>query len=172
MGRIAACMVVLLLGACASAPRQPTPQLSGVPAAFEMSGRIAIRQGQRSDIAKLRWTRKRGSDVWVISSPLGNEVARIESGPSGATAVQAGGGAIAADDFPALTERLLGVALDPDAMAGWLHGAKPANAPGAWQVTIEETQRAGEVDLAKRITASRGETTVRLVVDEYRPLQE
>jgi outer membrane biogenesis lipoprotein LolB len=172
MGRIAAGMVVLLLGACATAPQQPPPQLSGVPAAFEMTGRIAIRQGQRSDIAKLRWTHGRGSDVWVISSPLGNEVARIQSGPAGATAVQAGGGAIAADDFPALTERLLGVALDPNAMVGWLHGAKPANVPGDWQVAIEETQRAGEVDLSKRITASRGDTTVRLVVDEYRPLQE
>jgi outer membrane biogenesis lipoprotein LolB len=137
-----------------------------------MTGRIAVRQAQRSDIAKLRWTRKPGYDSWVISSPLGNEVARIESTPSGATAVQAGGSAIAAEDFPSLTERLLGVPLDPGAMAGWLHGVKPADVPGDWQVTIEETQRAGNVDLAKRITASRGDTTVRLVVDDYRPLAE
>jgi outer membrane lipoprotein LolB len=173
MRRLAAAMVVSLLGACATLPPQPPPQLTGVPAAFEMSGRIAVRQGQRSDIAKLRWTRKRGSDVWVISSPLGNEVARIESSSSGATLVQAGSNAgIGADDFAALTERLLGVPLDPDAMAAWLHGVRPPNVPGAWQVSIDETQRAGEVDLAKRITATRGDTTVRLVVDEYRPLQE
>lgn len=172
MRRFAACMVVLLLGACASAPPQPLPSLTSVPASFEMSGRIAVRQGQRSDIAKLRWTRKRGSDLWVISSPLGNEVARIEAGSSGATLAQAGGATIAADDFASLAERILGVPLDPNEMAAWLHGAKPSNAPGDWKVSIDESQRAGEIDLAKRITASRGDTTVRLVVDEYRPLAE
>jgi hypothetical protein len=57
-------------------------------------------------------------------------------------------------------------------MAGWLHGAKPSNAPGDWKVSIDETQRAGEIDLARRITATRGDTTVRLVVDEYRPLAD
>jgi outer membrane lipoprotein LolB len=172
MHRIAACGVVLLLSACASAPPQPLPSLTAVPASFEMSGRIAVRQGQRSDIAKLRWTRQRGSDIWVISSPLGNEVARIAAGPAGATLAQAGGATIAAADFASLTERILGVPLDPGEMAGWLHGAKPSSAPGDWKVSIDETQRAGEIDLARRITANRGDTTVRLVVDEYRPLAD
>ena len=61
--------------------------------------------------------------------------------------------------------------LDPDEMAGWLHGAPPS-APGDWKVSIDETQRAGNVDLAKRITARRGDVVVRLVVDEYRALAE
>jgi len=37
---------------------------------------------------------------------------------------------------------------------------------------VEETQRAGAVDIARRITASRGDVSVRLVVDEYRALGE
>jgi outer membrane lipoprotein LolB len=163
-----------LLASCASAPPpQPLPQLTTAPAAFEMSGRISVRQGDRSDIAKLRWTHKPGADEWVIASPLGNEVARIEATPGRATLRQAGASGIErAPDFEALTERLLGVPLDPRAMAAWLHGASPAGAPSDWKVTIDETQRAGSVDLAKRITASRGDTTVRLVVDEYRALVE
>jgi len=44
------------------------------------------------------------------------------------------------------------------------------NAPGGWNVALEETQRAGTVDIARRITASRGDVSVRLVVDEYRAL--
>lgn len=143
-----------------------------MPAAFEVSGRLALRQGDRSDIAKLRWTRHRDSDVWVISSPLGNEVARLESGAGGTTLTRAGSASESAASFAALTERLLGVALDPDAMAGWLHGNTPASAPGEWKVSIDETQRAGRVDLARRLTAIRGEVVVKLVIDEYRALED
>ena len=134
-----------------------------------MSGRIAVRQGDRSDIAKLRWTHSRTADVWVISSPLGNEVARIESGARGATLQRAGGRPESAEDFASLTERLLGVPLDPAVLAQWLHGSH-SNAPGGWSVAVDETQRAGAIDIARRITASRGDTSVRLVVDDYRPL--
>ena len=143
-----------------------------MPAAFEASGRLAVRQGDRSDIAKLRWTRHRDSDVWVISSPLGNEVARLESGASGATLTRAGAASESAESFQMLTEKLLGAPLDPHEIAGWLHGSAPAAAPGDWKVTIDETQRAGSVDLAKRITAVRGAVVVKLVVDEYRALEE
>ena len=143
-----------------------------MPAAFEASGRLAVRQGDRSDIAKLRWTRTRDSDLWVISSPLGNEVARLESGANGATLTRAGAAAESAGSFQALTEKLLGVALDPGAIAGWLHGSAPASAPGEWKVSIDESRRAGSVDLAKRITATRGGVVVKLVVDEYRALEE
>ncbi|MBC8023201.1 MAG: outer membrane lipoprotein LolB [Burkholderiales bacterium] len=134
-----------------------------------MTGRLAVRQGDRSDIAKLRWTHQRAGDVWVISSPLGNEVARIESSGRGATLQRAGSAPESAADFPSLTERLLGVPLDPVALAGWLHGSA-ASMPGGWNVAIEETQAAGAIDIARRIIASRGEVSVRLVVDEYRAL--
>ena len=108
----------------------------------------------------------------LSTSPLGNEVARLESGANGATLTRAGAAAESADSFQALTEKLLGVALDPGAIAGWLHGNAPASAPGEWKVSIDESQRAGSVDLAKRITATRGGVVVKLVVDEYRALEE
>jgi outer membrane biogenesis lipoprotein LolB len=169
--RWAALACALALTACAIAPEPRTfTPLAAVPRAFEVSGRIAIRQGDRSDIAKLRWSRSAGRDVWVIASPLGNEVARIESGPDGTFLQQAGGGREQAPDFPSLTARILGVALDPSQVADWLHGGKPAQT-GDWQVKVDETQRTGEVDLARRITASRGETVVRFVVDDYRALE-
>lgn len=161
--------LALLLGACAVAPPQPLPELTGVPASFEIAGRLSLRQGQSSDIAKLRWTHRGASDVWVISSPLGNEVARIESGPQGATLTQAGGSPQQASTFAELTNRALGIELDPAALAGWLHGRAPTQASG-WLVTTEESHKAGAVDVARRMSATRGEVTVRLVVDEYRVL--
>lgn len=174
LGRASLFTAALLLGACAAltAP-QPLPQLESVPAAFEMSGRLAVRQGDRSEIARLRWTRKRDSDVWIIASPLGNEVARIESTPAGARLVQAGvgGGTVEAPSFEDLTQRLLGVALDPALLAAWLHG-RPPKGPQAWTFVLEETQQAGAVTLAKRLSASRGDVVVRLAVDSYQALGE
>ena len=171
MIRGAALALAALCGACAVAPvsQAPLPQLSAVPASFEMSGRLALRQGDRSEIARLRWEHRPASDRWVFASPLGNEVARIESGPRGATLKQAGGSDEEAPTFAALTERFLGIALEPAALARWLHGDAPA-ASGEWTVAIEETQRAGTVEMARRLSARRGDVTVRLVVDEYRSL--
>lgn len=171
--RLAAFLLAFLGASCAMVPApQPIAPLAAVPAAFEVSGRLAVRQGDRSEIARLRWTRSAGADLWVIASPLGNEVARIESGARGATLERAGAAPEVAESFQSLTERLLGVALDPRVIAAWLHGEKPAQAPGDWQVTIDETQRAGAVELARRITAIRGDVVVRLVVDDYRALGE
>jgi outer membrane biogenesis lipoprotein LolB len=135
-----------------------------------MSGRLALRQGDHSEIAKLRWSHSPASDRWVIASPIGNEVARIESGEKGATLTRAGEPPEDAPSFAALSERILGVALEPSALAAWLHGSAPQQA-GGWIVTIDESQRAGAVDMARRLTARRGDVTVRLVVDEYRSLE-
>ena len=135
-----------------------------------MSGRIAVRQGDRSDIAKLRWTHQRAGDTWVISSPLGNEVARIESSANGATLQRAGAPPESAADFRSLTESALGVALDPKQLATWLHDPLGPLATGGWTVTIDEAQPAGAITIARRITATRGDVSVRLVVDEYRAL--
>jgi outer membrane biogenesis lipoprotein LolB len=170
--RAATGLAALFIAACASVPASgPLPELAAIPLDFEVSGRLAVRQGDRSDIAKLRWTRKGPRDSWVISSPLGNEVARLDSDASGATLTRAGASAESARTFQALTERLLGVPLDPGEMAAWIHGAPPSPT-GDWKVSIDQMQRAGKVDLAKRITATRGDVVVRLIVDEYRALGE
>lgn len=173
IARAAAPALALLLGACAAAPKpQVLPELSGVPSAFEMSGRLALRQGERSDIAKLHWTHRPGADLWVIASPLGNVVARIESGAQGATLTQAGGEEVRAASFSDLTERVLGIALDPATLALWLHGSADSGAPSGWSVTVEETQRAGTVDVARRMSARRGDVSLRLVVDAYHPMAD
>jgi outer membrane lipoprotein LolB len=173
IGRAAVLFFAVLLGACATvrAP-QPLPELESAPTAFEMSGRLALRQGDRSDIARLRWTRTKAGDLWVIASPLGNEVARIESTPGGARLSQAGAASQEAPSFEVLTQRLLGVGLDPAVLAAWLHGNPPSEQAAGWQFTLDESQQAGAVTLAKRLTARRGDVVVRLVVDDYRALVE
>ena len=163
----------MLVAACATAPPQPLPELKGVPNAFELSARLAVRQGERNEIARLRWTRRPASDVWILATPLGNEVARIESGPQGAVLHRAGGPSEEAASFEALTERILGVGLDPAQLSAWLHGQPvPANISAQWRVTVDESQPAGALTIARRMTATSGEVVVRLFVDDYRTLEE
>ena len=169
--RAAIVVAGLLLASCAITPEPTTlPELDSVPASFEMSGRLAVRQGQRSDIAKLRWTHDGARDNWVIASPLGNEVARIESDGRGVTLERAGAAPETAPDFRTLTEHVLGVPLEPRQLANWLHSPVGGISTGGWKVEIQETQHAGAIHIARLIVATRGETTVRLVVDEYRAL--
>jgi outer membrane lipoprotein LolB len=171
IARLAAVATALVLGACAMFPaQQPLPTLQSVPQGFEMSGRLAVRSGDHNEIAALRWTRNGSSDVWILSSPLGNEVARIESDADGATLFPAGGVTQQAPSFQALTQRLLGVALDPAWLAAALHGKASADLPAEWKITIDEKQSQGAVELARRITAVRGDVVVKLVVDSYRAL--
>ena len=161
--------VVLLSLAAACATVTPLPQLQSAPAAFETTGRLAVRQPQRSDIAKVRWTHRANHDVWVIASPLGNEVARIESTADGAV-MSANGGTVEAPTFEELTQRVLGVGIDPALLARWLHAHDDAGGPSGWKVSIDEVQDAGAVRLARRVTATRGEVTVRWIVDSYEAL--
>jgi outer membrane lipoprotein LolB len=174
IARLAAAAMLFAVAACAmlAPPQTPVPRLAVVPDSFEMSGRLAMRRGQESEIAQLRWTRHGGADTWVLASPLGNEVARIESSGKGATLYQSGGGGVQADSFEDLTDRILGVALDPAALAQALHGTLPRAVPEGWRFSIDETQPAGNVALAKRITVTDGRTVVKLVVDTYQALAD
>ncbi|QJR13638.1 outer membrane lipoprotein LolB [Usitatibacter palustris] len=136
-----------------------------------MAGRISVRQGQSGEIARLRWTHRGTSDIWVVSSPVGNEVARIDSNTQGARLTRADAIPMEAESFAALTENLLGARLEPADMARWLHGEPASRDAAGWQVSIDESQPAGRVQLARRITATRGDVVVKLVVDDYRVLE-
>ena len=168
--RFLAPLTLLLLAGCVTAP-PVLPSLSSAPASFETTGRIAVRQADRSDIAKVRWTHRGYQDTWVLSSPLGNEVARIESTSDGAV-MHASGGTVEAPTFADLTQRVLGVPIDPTRLSAWLHGSQVADDPSGWHVTVEETQDAGAVRLARRIVATRGKVTVRWIVDSYEALAD
>lgn len=156
----------LLVAACASVPPAPVP-LDGLPDAFEMAGRLSVSQSGRGEILRLRWTHAAHADAWVLATPFGTEVARIERASVGLTVHRPGQAPIAATSFAEFTDNLLGAPLDERLLVAWLHG-RPLAGPEGWAVSIDESQRVGAHDVARRITASRGDTIVKLVVDDYR----
>ena len=166
MTRYASLAAALLLAACASAPPAPVP-LDGLPEAFEMAGRLSVAVSGRGEILRIRWRHSPRDDAWVLATPVGTEVARIERSGEGLTILRPGEAPATAASFADLTRDLLGAALDERALVAWLHG-RPVAGPGGWSVAIDEAQRVGETDLARRITASRDATVVKLVVDDYR----
>ncbi len=159
-------LAALLVAACAAVP--PAIPLEGLPAAFEMRGRLSVAQAGHGEILRIRWSRGPWADTWVLASPIGTEVARIERRPDGLVVLRPDAPPMAAASFAELTENLLGAALDDRLLVAWLH-ARPAPGPEGWAVSIDEGQRIGDRDLARRVTASRGEVVLKLVVDEYRP---
>ncbi len=165
MKRIFSLGAALLATACATLPAPVIP-LDGLPEAFTMSGRIAVRHGAQGEMARLRWERGSRSDVWVLATPVGTELARIERSPEGLVVHRPGAAPLAAASFSELTENLLGAALDERLLVAWLH-RRPATGPEGWEVAIDESQRLGGHEVARRITASRGDTVVKLVVDAY-----
>jgi outer membrane lipoprotein LolB len=154
------------VAACAVLPPPPIP-LEGLPSAFEMGGRLSVAQSGRGEILRIRWSHGPGTDTWVIATPVGTEVARIERAPGAVVVLRPGEVPMEAASFADLTDNLLGAPLDERLLVAWIHG-RPAPGPDGWEVTVDGTQRFGVVEVARRVTASRGETVVRIVVDDYR----
>jgi outer membrane biogenesis lipoprotein LolB len=172
MKRFVLVAAAVLVSSCAAlAPPLAPIALDGLPSSFEMSGRLSVAQAGRGDIARLRWTHAPATDLWVLASPVGTELARIERSGEGLVVERPGEAAVRAASFSRLSEQLLGAAIDERLLIAWLHG-RPLAGPEGWRVTIDESQRLGDRDIARRITASRDEVTVKLVVDAYRVVAE
>ena len=102
----------------------------------------------------------------MLATPVGTELARIERGSEGLVVHRPGVAPLAAASFSELTEHLLGTALDERLLVAWLH-RRPVSGPEGWNVSIDESQLLGGHEIARRVTASRGDTVVKLVVDDY-----
>lgn len=154
---------MLLLGACAAIVPPPIP-LDGLPSAFRMAGRLSVAHESQGEIFRLRWDRSAGSDAWTILTPVGNEVARIERSADGVRVFRPGASPLAASSLSEVTRALLGVELDERLLVAWLHG-RALGGPAGWQVQTEPaSDRPG---VSRRVVATNGATTLRLVVDDY-----
>ena len=165
MRHLAALAVALAATACATVPPPAIP-LDGLPEAFDMAGRMAVTSDGRGEIFRVRWSRSPQSEFWVVSSPVGTELARIERTVDGMRVLRPGSEAVEAASFADLTEAVLGAALDERLLVAWLH-ARPAAGPEGWTVAIDEARVVGDARVARRITATRDGVGVKLVVDDY-----
>ena len=119
MDRLAlAFAAVAIVCACAVLPEsRPLP-----PGAFELSGRVAIRYGKEAESGKLFWRHSDETDDLLITSPLGQGVARVSREGSEFRLVTGNAGEHRATDAESLTERALGWRLPIAGLSDWIQG--------------------------------------------------
>jgi outer membrane lipoprotein LolB len=115
---------VFLLTACAVAPLSPTSDLPSrsTLSAFSLEGRFSLRNEDKSYSGRLSWRHDHLGDQVLLSSPLGQGMAEIVSGPDGARLTANDGRVYAAADAETLTRDVLGYPLPLAQMSDWVRG--------------------------------------------------
>ena len=134
MGPMLRCCAVLgamLFAACAELPQQGIDETT---AAFELTGRIAVRYQDRAFSSALRWKRDAGGDELWFTAPLGQTIAHLQADSSGATLTAADQKQYRAGSIESLTRSALGWRLPVAGMRSWVLGL-PASSVSA--ATIE-----------------------------------
>ncbi len=116
--------VALLLAGCAQLETEaPQDQV------FELSGRLAARQGQEAFTGNLSWRHAGSVDELLVTSPLGQGVARIVRKGDEVVLTTAEPREYRAPDVESLTEQALGFRLPLKGLADWVLGRPAAGSP-------------------------------------------
>lgn len=120
--RAASLAAVALIAACAQfEPRPPDGPLE-----FQLAGRLAARYSGESFTGNVTWSHARQGDEMLISSPLGQGVARIVRNAEGVILRTAEPREYRADDAETLTQKVLGFRLPLLGLGDWVR-ARPAD---------------------------------------------
>jgi outer membrane lipoprotein LolB len=117
---------MLLLAACAT----PAFLLPATDAEFELSGRIAVRYRDDAGSGNIAWRHGARSDEMLLTTPLGQGMARIIRSGDEVTLTTQDGREFKAADAESLTDQVLGFRLPLLGLADWVRGrAAPRPAP-------------------------------------------
>jgi outer membrane lipoprotein LolB len=134
----AAALLALVLGGCAAISPAP-PVLSELPhqANWTLQGRIAVQSGEQSLAGQIHWQHRAERDEVLMTSPLGQGVARIVRDAEGVALEVPNQPVRRAPDAESLTREALGYALPVAGLTWWVQGRPD---PGS---AFESTQDAG-----------------------------
>ena len=165
---------VSILGACTALPEHG----AAPPGGFELSGRVAIRNAKDSGSAKIFWRHSSDADEMLITSPVGQGIARISRDGRLFTLVTSDSKEYRAPDAESLTEEALGWRLPLSGLSDWVQGRaspdRPAGLSGpageglevrqdGWTILYEEFREGRPF----RLRLSREGIEIRLIVDEW-----
>ncbi|HEY5897004.1 MAG TPA: outer membrane lipoprotein LolB [Burkholderiales bacterium] len=142
----ALCFALFVLCSCAQVPlRPPGPNVD-----FDLLGRIAARYGSEAFTGNVAWRHARGGDEMLISTPLGQGVARIVREGDAVQLTTAEQKEYRAPDTESLTERVLGFRLPLEGLADWVQGRPaPALESRGWKVEYLERDAQGRPALMR-----------------------
>lgn len=138
--RVAAAFT-LLLAACAG----PGFLLLAKDLEFEIAGRIAVKYRDDAGSGNIAWRHGARGDEMLLSSPLGQGIARIVRADDEVTLTTQDGREFRATDAESLTEQVLGFRLPLAGLADWVRG-RPAAAPGPTRLRLDAGGRLVEFE--------------------------
>jgi outer membrane lipoprotein LolB len=169
--RVALAGFCLGLAACVSLPvAEVPPRTPRSLTAFVLNGRLSVQHGGTSYHTGIRWDHAAARDEIFISTPLGQGIAELVRNATGARLVTADRREVVAADWEALAAEVFGLRLPLDGLPRWLTGHVPDPATG-WRMTVHEYADDAPDALPVRIEFSRGDTNVRVRIDEWSELQ-
>ena len=139
-GWLAALFLSVLVG-CAQAPLQPPEGALE----FQVLGRIAAKYGRDGFTGNVDWRHAKSGDDMLISTPLGQGVARIVREGEAVQLTTADGHDYRAPDAETLTERVLGFRLPLAGLADWIRGE-----PSTGGVSQKETLPDGRLSMLQQ----------------------
>ena len=119
-----AAAATLLAAACAHVELKPPAAVE-----FELLGRIAARYAKEAFTGNLQWRHAAGGDEMLITTPMGQGVARIVREGEAVQLTTADGREYHAPDAESLTERTLGFRLPLEGLADWVQGRPTPGVP-------------------------------------------
>ncbi len=162
------------LGACASLPEAGRP----LPGGFELSGRVAVRHGKDAASGRIFWRHSDDSDELLITSPIGQGIARISRERDQFRLVTGDNREYRARDAESLTEQALGWRLPLAGLSDWVQAraspGRPVEMRGdadqglelrqdGWRVAYEEF-RGGK---PYRMRLTREDLEIHFIVDRW-----
>jgi len=117
--------LALLVSACATQVELKPPGTVD----FDVLGRIAARYGSEAFTGNVNWRHARGGDEMLISTPLGQGIARIVREGDAVQLTTAEGKEFRAPDAESLTERVLGFRLPLEGLADWIQARASHDSP-------------------------------------------
>jgi outer membrane lipoprotein LolB len=175
--RLAWASALLLAAACAQLETK-----FGGEAAFELAGRLAARHGAESFSGNIAWRHAADGDELLITSPLGQGVARIVRKHESVVLTTAEPKEYRAADAESLTEQVLGYRLPLAGLAEWVRGRPSERMPvsridkspdgkllsleqGGWTIDYQEYQ--GERPYRMRLQRPGG-IELRLAISQWK----
>ena len=113
-----------MAAACAHVELKPPAEVE-----FQLLGRIAARYAKDAFTGNVQWRHAVGGDEMLITTPMGQGVARIVREGDAVQLTTADGHDYRAPDAESLTERTLGFRLPLVGLADWVQGRPSAGVP-------------------------------------------
>ena len=155
------CGCALLLSSCAQVELKPPEAVQ-----FDLLGRIAARYRDDGFTGNVNWRHAAAGDEMLITTPLGQGVARIVRQGDAVQLTTADGKEYRAADSESLTERVLGFRLPIEGLADWVQGKpSPTLESRGWKV--EYLQR-DEQNRPRLMRMTYQGVEVRFAVTEWR----